>query len=293
MFCVAGADGFFGTYYIQMLLKNTDERIVALNHSSPVFPDSERIINADFELSDSGSIKNAARVLRDYEDIKILFLAAVHNPDIVSCDPERAEYINTVCYESFLESIKDADVRRLIYASSDTVYGESRDGLVFSETSPLSPVNIYGRQKAMAEEITLRHGFTVARYSYMCGPSPVKRKKHFYDTVKSALVNGERFFLLSDWNRHALSYTTAAEITYRLFGIGDKHRIVNVCADKVLSKYEIGLKIAEHNSLDNRLLIPVSKDKLGIFKEHRADTILMDNSLLKSLIGEDSTELIF
>ncbi len=294
MYCVVGADGFLGTGFISQLLKSTDEKIVAFNHTCAVFPDNPRITNVSFELCDTESIKGAVtHLFPAAEGLRILFLASVHNPDIVMRDPERAQYINTVCYESFLENIKELSPERLIYASSDTVYGESTDGYVFSEKDAPAPINIYGKQKAMAEEITLRHGYTAARYSYMCGPSPIPRKKHFCDTVKTALEKGEQFPLLTDWNRHTLSYRTAAELTYRLFCLDALPRIINVCSDKVYSKYDIGSAIAEHGGFDKNLLLPVTKNELGVFTEKRADTILMDNSLLKDLTGEKSVDFIF
>ncbi len=293
MFCVAGADGFFGTYYISMLLRRTGSKILALNHSSPVFPDSERLTNVSFELSDAESRRRAAAALKDCRDINILFLASVHNPDIVRRDPERALHINTECYESFLEAVKELDIRRLIYASSDTVYGESTDGRAFSEKDAAVPVNIYGEQKLKAERITLDRGFSVVRYSYMLGPSLTARKKHFYDTVRDSLAEGEKFPLLTDWIRPAVSYTSASDITYRLFTSDKNEKIVNVCGDTLYSKYDIGLKIAEKDSLDSSLLVAATKKELGIFTEKRADTLSMDNSLLKAITGEDFIDLVF
>ncbi len=293
MYCVVGADGFFGAYFIRYLLNNTDEKIVALNHNSPVFQNSSQLLNIAFELSDEGSIKNAAEILSHYDDIKILFLAAVHNPDVVKLDPEKALYINTVCYEKFLNAIKGLPLTRLFFASSDTAYGESTDNFVFTESSVPAPVNIYGEQKLLGEKITLKHGFQVIRYSYLCGPSLSSRKKHFYDTIADTLSKGEKIYLFTDWKRPALCYETASEITYRLFFDGTDERILNVCSDKSLTKYEIGLKIAEHNSLNKENIIPVTKNELTIFSEKRADDIYMDNTLLKKILDIKALELEF
>ncbi len=293
MFCIVGADGFFGSYFIRHIMESCSEKIVALNHNSPVFPDSPQLINVNFELSDNDSIKNAAQILSHYNNIKILFLAAVHNPDIVKINPERALYINTVCYENFLLEIKGLDIKKLFFASSDTAYGESTNNFVFTEKDIPAPVNIYGEQKLLGEKITLKHGYQIIRYSYLCGPSLTNRKKHFFDTITDTISGGENIYLFTDWKRPALCYKTAAEITNKLFEAEADEKIINVCSDTSLTKYEIGLKIAEHNHLKKELIIPVTKNELNIFTEKRADDIYMDNSLLKKLLNIKTLELEF
>lgn len=293
IFCVVGADGFLGSYFIRHIMQNSDEKIIALNHKEAAFPDSEQLTNMIFELSDEESIKKAAALLSGFRDIRILFLASVHNPDIIKKDPDNALYINTVCYNRFLESIKDLDVKKLYYASSDTVYGESIDGYSFTENDTPAPVNIYGEQKLGAERITLEHGFSVIRYSALCGVSLTSRKNHFCDMVVNSVSEGKEFFLLTDWRRPALSYKDAADITYRLFSKDIKEKIINICSDRIYSKYEIGIKLCEHGNFNKQLLIPATKEELGVFTEKRADDIYMDNSLIKSLLRIDSLELKF
>ncbi len=72
-------------------------------------------------------------------------------------------------------------VRRLIHMSSVAVYGDAL-GIVTEETSPVPPVNLYGQQKWMAEQLCrslrLPHGLLslcCGQRSYMdprasCGP---------------------------------------------------------------------------------------------------------------------------
>ncbi len=293
MICIVGADGFFGSYITRLILdKSNSEELVLLNHNSPVFPFSSNKTDVPFELWNKDSIRNATEIISRYNDIKIIFLASVHNPDAVKKDPERAEFINTVCLERFLDSISGLNVKKLIYASSDTVYGESGDGHIFTEKDTPSPINIYGKQKLLAEEITLRHGFTVARFSYMCAPSLNPVKKHFFDEITATLSEGKEIKMLTDWIRPVLSYSTAAQIIYELLSGDSKERIINICADTAYSKYEIGLKAADFIGADPKLIIPCTKKDLGIFSERRADTILMDNSLLKSEINCDTIEFI-
>lgn len=283
MICVAGADGFFGTYIQQHIPASSGtQSVLCLNHGKEDNVYSPSFFNLHFDLKDKKSIYKAAEALSGFDDIRILFLASVHNPDIVKKAPEEAEYINTVCYEAFLDAIKGADIKKLIYASSDTVYGESKNGYIFSETDLTCPINIYGEQKLMAEKITQSYGYTTARYSYMYGPSLTHRKRHFYDEICQKLKNGEKIYMLTDWVRNAITYKKAAEITYKLL-LSDKNvNIVNICGNTPLSKYDIGLEAARHIGADPSLVIPCTSDELDIFTEKRANEILMSNSLLDS-----------
>ncbi len=294
MICIVGADGFFGSYMQQHILTlNATETVVCFNHCSEPFSSSPVFRNEHFELWDNNSIKKAASVLSDYSDIKILFLASVHNPDAVRKDPVKAQHINTVCYDRFLNEISKLNVTKLVYASSDTVYGESIGGYAFSEKDTPAPINIYGEQKLMAEEITHKYGYTAARYSYMCAPSLIKRKKHFFDDITKKLQNGEKIYMLTDWVRSALSYKSAAEITYRLLLSDTDEKTVNICGDFPVSKYDIGIKAAEYAGADPSLVIPCTMDELNIFTEKRANEIIMKNDLSKSIKIAYDTSLTF
>lgn len=286
MLCIVGADGFLGTYLQKHIFSSDiNTPLLALNHRETVFPNIQNKTDMVFELKDSGSVKRVAEKLSEYDDIRILFLASVHAPDIVKKDPVKAEYINTVCYENFLNEIKGLDIKKLIYSSSDTVYGESIDGYAFTEKDETCPINIYGKQKLLAEKITLSHGYSVARYSYMCGNTLSDRKKHFYDEISEKLSHGEKVYMLTDWVRSSLSYKTASEITLSLLLSDTEHKVVNICSDTPTSKYDMGLKIAERVNADKSLVVPVTKKELNIFSEHRAEDIITDNSLLKSILG--------
>lgn len=294
MICIVGADGFFGTYMQKHILsKASHPFLLCLNHSEAAFSEADNKADMSFELGDPQSIKRAADIIGRHSDIRILYLASVHNPDTVKKDPERALYMNTVCYENFLSEIKGADISKLIYASSDTVYGESIDGYSFSENDKPCPINIYGEQKLLAERITEKFGFTNARYSYMCGNSLTVRKKHFFDEITEKLKSNEQIFMLTDWIRSSITYRQASEITYKLLMSETDEKTVNICADMPTSKYDIGLKAAENIGASSSLVVPCTMKELGIFTEKRANTLITDNTLIKKICNIESISLAF
>lgn len=294
MICVVGADGFFGTYISQSVINSfPDETLVCLDHSDTCEQNTDKVTHKRLELSDSSSIDSAIMHLSSYDDIRIIFTAASHNPDIIKSDPGKASYINGECYESFLSKLKGLPVKKLIYTSSDTVYGESRNSYAFKEDDTLAPINIYGEHKKRAEEITKKYSFSIARYSYLCAPSVTAKKKHFFDTVASSLKKGEKVFMLTDWVRSAINYKDAADITLRYLFDSRDINVLNIASDEALSKYDIGIRIAEYTGADTDLIIPCTSDELGIFTEKRANVLITDNSLMKKLGFSDSIKLNF
>ena len=62
--------------------------------------------------------------------------------------------------------------------------------------------------------------------------------------------------------------------------------IVNISGDEALSKYDIGLRICNSNNLDIDKVKAISMDdNNGIFTVKRAKSTLLDNSLLKQILG--------
>ena len=285
MYCIAGADGFFGAY-LQRALLEKGERVVALNHNAPVFPKEKTVLNLPFELTDPGAVKNAANVLRRENDIRLIYLIAEHAPDKVKADPARAARINRELYRDFLTAVSGCDITTLFYSSSDTVYGESRDGKVFTEEDAPAPINAYGQQKAEAERVTLEQGFSVARFSYLFAPS-LTHKRHFFDEITDKLRAGQRIEMFTDYIRSSLPYPTAAEWLLRLTKAETEDRIFNVCADEPTSKYDIGLYAAKRIGADPGLVIPALGKEAGVFTETRAEAIVMSNARLKRTVGEE------
>ena len=285
MYCIAGADGFLGAYLQRELLRR-GETVVALNHNASVFPDGGNIVNLPFELTDRDSLNAAEALLRRYSDIRIFYTIAVHAPDKVESEPEFAHFVNHVLYADFLKKLSGCDVTKLFYASTDNVYGESRDGRVLTEADAPAPINAYGEQKAEAERITREQGFSVARFSYLFAPS-LTHKPHFFDVITQKLKAGQPMEMFTDFIRSSLTYSTAADCLIRLTEADAEETVFNICADEPTSKYDIGLFAADYCGADRSLVIPALGLDSGLFTATRAGSIVMSNARLKRAIRDD------
>ncbi len=292
MYVVIGGRGYLGSYIIKSIETNTKDKIIATARNIDNIEMTERIEWVNCDITKDTEFDNLVAKISGIDNIKVIFLAAYHNPDLVAANPELAWDINVTALSKCVNKLRFVD--KLFYASTDSVYGNSKDGYHFRESDPLNPVNIYGKNKCAAEAIVRFAGFNVVRYPFLISPSLVPGKDHFYDVIVKKLSNGEEIEMFSDSYRSSLSFQTAADILIQLCELNDKcPDILNICGDDDLSKYDIGLMMADKLGINREKVIPIRvSEASGIFKTPRASSTLMDNSLVKEILNYKSIKLI-
>lgn len=294
MYVVVGANGYMGAYMIKNIQEKTSDHIVATYRSGAGYPDTNRVSWVFCDTTDEASVNWLNDTyFAPHSDIKVIYLAAYHHPDLVEKNPRTAWNTNVTALSKFINTIKN--VACFVYPSTDTVYGESIDGYHFRETDALNPENFYGKNKIAAESITTCYGHMVVRYPFLIAPS-LTGKPHFYDVIAGELQAGRPFEMFKDSRRSALDFNTAANLTVDLVEkqvIGNTiPQIFNVCGDEALSKYDIGLRIADKLGVSRELIRPISiRNTGGIFEAKRAANTLMDNSLLKETLSLKEVKL--
>ena len=283
MFLVVGG-GFLGSYVIKELHRRSGEKIVYTCRTSlnaPLFPYADGFLCDVSSEEDLSSLKN---VCGD-ESLTVIYLAACHNVDFLYEHPEEGKRVNIDALARFL-ALFGSQIGRLLFASTDCVYGEQTSSKPFCESDPLEPVCEYGRQKIQAEKLVNAAGGTAARFPFMLGPS-LGEKKHFYDNIISKLKSGESVEMIDGMYRSVLSYADAARLTVSLaLYDGALPSAVNVCGDRGYGKYDVGRVLAENTGVSSELVIPLTPEQgRKFFKDARANKTLMDNSLLKSILG--------
>lgn len=287
MYLIVGANGFLGSYIIKNILEQTDQKIIAVTRNSHGLSDTDRITWLSCDISQKEETdKLADRVHNMGGRMNVIYLAAYHHPDEVEQHPQTAWHTNIVSLAYFLNAVEN--VRCFFYPSTDSVYGNGDAGYHFKETDPLHPVNTYGRQKALAECIVNTYGYHVVRFPFLIAPSILPHKKHFYDQIAETILHGGTIEMLADSMRSSLDFGTAAELLVKLTEnfSGRMPQILNVCGDEDLSKYDIGIRIAEKLRVPKERIIPVLTDQVsGIFQTERAKSTLMDNARVKEYLG--------
>lgn len=285
MYIIIGASGYLGRYCIKNVLENTNEKIIATysEKESPVY-ENDRLEWQYLDVYDVTALQKLAENVD--ENTKIIYLAAFHHPDKVEEFPELAWKINIIALANAVNLFGKA--RCLYYSSTDTVYGEGSKDRKFIETDKYAPVNLYGKHKALAEQICLTKGFNIVRFPFIFGPSLVEGRPHFFDNIKADLEAGKVVEMFSDSYRSTLSFNQCA---YYLISLIEKfgscpEKIVNIAGDDVMSKFDAAIVLANKYGLDKGLIKPVSvTQNTGIFKAKRAASGTLDNSKLKTLLN--------
>lgn len=288
MFIIVGASGYLGSYLIKNILNNTNEKILATYHQNKNniynFKD-KRIICHKLDISNFTEVDSFFKEnIKHDVSYKILYLSAFHHPDQVESNPKKAWEINLSCLNYFLSKLNSNS--KLYYSSTDSVYGESLNNIIFTEKDPYGPVNTYGKTKAMAEQLVLMYGFSVIRYSLLMGASMIP-KQHFFDQITNCLKNNNPIDMFVDSFRSVIDFDNAANFTIKLIKNFYKPRdIINIAGDKNISKYNIAIGIAKKLDLNTNLIKPIKiKSKQNIFSTPRATTTLISNKKLKKILG--------
>lgn len=295
MYIVIGGTGFLGSYIVREIQRQTTEGIIIVSRNQlRSYLSMEDISNrnpgvrsVECDVLNHSDLDEMIQIINSIvEPCKVIYLSAYLQPDLVEKNTWISWNMNVVSLEYLLRRLKK--VESFIFASTDSVYGESIDHYHFKETDPLNPVNLYGIQKTAGEAIVSHYGYHSFRYPLLIGPSITEGRRHFYDTVADNLKGGIGTVMFFDSIRSTLDFETAAALTIRLI---ENHRnslspLLNVSGDEALSKYDIGIKIAKGLGLPDDLIIPVSvyNDK-KIYRAKRAACTLMDNAVLKHILS--------
>lgn len=292
MYLIVGASGFLGRYIVDEILNTTQEKILATFSTNKPSLVSERVEWLKVDVQDRNNIDSLAEKIDG--NTKIIYLSAYHHPDKVEENPELAWNINITSLAYAINKFRKA--KCFYYSSTDTVYGAGSVNYKFKEIDKTNPVNLYGINKVLAEQITLSAGRNVVRYPFIIGPSLVETKKHFFDKIVEDISDNKSVEMFEDSYRSTLSFKQCAYFLIQLienFGACPE-KIVNIASDEPLSKYEVALKICEKYKLNKDLVKPISiKKSEGIFKAKRAATTVLDNSILKDLLKTGKIGLEF
>lgn len=288
MYVIIGANGYLGSYCQKVILEDTNEDILCVARTVKE-SNNNRINWASCDITDRKSVDSLLELLKEKKDVKIIYLAAYHKPDLVEKNPELAWDINVTCLSYFIN--KATFATSIYYVSTDSVYGDSIDNYHFMENDVLKPVNFYGHNKCAAEAVMVHRGRNVVRFPFLISPS-LADKPHFYDVIANSLRNNKPFEMYEDSYRSSLSFENAARLMVMLIENDNKYPVVNVCGDEDLSKYDVGLLIAEREGLNKDLIVPITMSKaVSNFETKRATSTLMDNSLLKEILNIDKIDI--
>jgi len=174
-FLVTGASGFIGTHVIKELhARGNDFVILTHRHAHPT-PDLQHLANeTNWVQGDIADVAFVDKTVSDHRPDVIINIAALMNFGCAQ-NPRRAVEINVLGLSNLLEAARKYDVKRVVNASSGTVYSHGKGDL--NERRAISTdVPIYGACKffneVLCRQYTENYGLetTNLRYFLVYGP---------------------------------------------------------------------------------------------------------------------------
>lgn len=153
---VTGGAGFIGSHIVARLLSEGKE-VVCLDNFDPYYDPAVKQENIAPFLTDPnfipvrGDIRDSSLLTQVLDGVDYVFHEAAQAGVRISVgDPVKPHDINATGTLNLLLAARDAGVRKVVYASSSSVYGTVKY-LPFDEYHPTLPVSPYGVSKLMAE----------------------------------------------------------------------------------------------------------------------------------------------
>ena len=257
---VTGGAGFIGSHLVDALVQRKD-RVRVLDNLSSGLLRNLRGVARQVEFI-KGDIRNEKVVKRALRGVEVVYhQAALRSvPNSVDKPLEYHEVNATATLNLFLYA-REAKVRRVVYASSSSVYGDNTP-LPQREDMPASPQSPYAASKFASEiyaaMLTRLHGFDTVglRYFNVFGPRQSLENKYAVVIPKfiTCLLDGKHppiygngkqsrdFTYVKDVVQANLRAASAPRASGQVFNIanGDRHTVLELA--KVLNK-QIGVDI--------------------------------------------------
>src|SRR5438552_564447 len=278
VYIVTGGGGFIGSHIVEALLRRKETVKVIDNFSTGKRENVEPFKNdAEIIEADLAEVNNLAQLLRgaDY----VIHQAAIPSVPKSIIDPIKSHQANVNGTLRLLVACREAGVKRVVYASSSSLYGDSptlpkHEGMI---PNPLSP---YGAQKLFGEMycqvFTKAYGLeTVSlRYFNVFGPrqDPSSQYSGVLALFIPAVLQGRRPTIYGDGlqSRDFTYVKNVAEanlLACKVPGVGGQ--VFNVaCGDRIT----VNSMLQQINKITGKDITPIyAEPRSGDIKHSQAD----------------------
>ncbi len=203
---VTGGAGFIGSHVVDRLMETEkNHEVIVLDNLSSGNENfiTPHIGKQDFQFHKADILHDDISQLFDGVE-EVWHLAA--NPEVrIGAEDTRVHLEqNVIATYNVLEAMRANDVRRMIFTSTSTVYGDA-DKLPTPEEYPTIPVSLYGASKLACEALIAAycHTFDMRAWIYRFANVIGRRSSHgvIYDFINKIRSNPEELEILGDGNQ--------------------------------------------------------------------------------------------
>lgn len=253
---VVGAAGLLGQYLMSSGREAGLQMSGTYNETVP--QDTRNLIHMD--MTDRGSVVQG---LRATAPDAVVISAAMTNVDQCEREPSKAYAVNMEGTFNVAAECQAAGVR-MIYISTDYVFNGLKKGRYHEHEAP-DPSSVYARSKLEGERVTLDANpeNLICRVSVVYGWNRLGSKGNFVTWIISSIREGKPIRLYHD---QFVSPTYAPAAARDIIELAGKNAVgvYHTSGPDCLSRYDIGLKVAEAFDLDQGLIFPVSTAEMPL-----------------------------
>lgn len=156
---VAGGAGYIGSHTCVALIEAGFEPIILdnLRNSHPLVLSRIETITGkrphffECDIADNRAVKS---ILKEHMCSAVIHFAGLKAVGRSVSEPLETYHENVAGSLSLLQTLGESGLKRIIFSSSATVYGDAKQTPI-PETSVIQPTNPYGHSKAMVEQILM------------------------------------------------------------------------------------------------------------------------------------------
>ena len=256
---ITGSSGFIGFHVCKYFLEKNKKIIGVDNHNS--YYDVKlkkkrcnrllKFKNFSFIKSDITKFDQINKIFSKYKPKVIIHLAAQPGVRYSFINPQAYIDINITGFLNILEAMNKNRLKKIIYASSSSVYGNCKK-YPFTEDLPLEPLNFYGQTKLMNEKTAdifkKNFDFQTIGLRFFTVYGPYGRPDMFIPKIIKS-IKSNSFINLFNKGNHVRDFTYVGDVSHIVFKIysnlinnNKMNTVYNVCGgSKVTLKKLINL----------------------------------------------------
>lgn len=280
---VTGSSGFIGFHTCLRLLKNTKCSVIGIDNYDNYYSTSlKKARNSILKKNkrfksiklDICSKKKINERLKKYKFDAIIHLAAQAGVRYSFINPQKYIDTNIFGFSNIINFGIKNKVKKILYASSSSVYGDSNK-FPINEENILLPKNIYGLSKKINEDLAQEIGkiykikLIGLRFFTVYGPWG-RPDMLIMKYIKSFILNN--IFYLNNFGKHERDFTYIDDVTNiikKLLSFKEKnveHEVYNICSNRPVNLFNI-IKILEKLGVKAKIK-KRELQKADVFKTH-------------------------
>lgn len=256
---VTGGAGFIGSHLCEELMKHGWKVSILDNFSSGSKDNIKHLLSESpgkirLFLGDCTRANDLAKTLKS---VDVIFHFAA-NPEVrlQLNDPKTCFRQNVYATYAVLEATRNSCVKKVILASTSTVYGDAKVVPTPEDYGPLEPISVYGASKLSSEVLVTAYAHTynfdtlILRFANIVGP----RVKHgiIYDFVKKLRKNPRDLEILGDGTQiksYLYINDCVSAILVALNSMHEGIEVLNVGSEDQVSVHEIAKIVVKEMGL--------------------------------------------